>query len=87
MKPKLFFLMCYESEWLCHCCEETVLHVHFNKCYDTITGYNLHQTIFDPNHKIDIKKNLTLWGMCKGCQRVCFEKCQLKNKKNSCICQ
>jgi hypothetical protein len=79
--------MCYESEWLCHCCEETVLHVHFNKCYDTITGYNLHQTIFDPNHKIDIKKNLTLWGMCKGCQRVCFEKCQLKNKKNSCICQ
>jgi hypothetical protein len=78
--------MCYESEWLCHCCEKTVLHVHFYKCYE-ITGYNLHQTIFDPNHKINVKKNLTLWDMCKGCKKVCFEKCQLEKKKNSCICQ
>ena len=69
--------MCYESEWLCHCCEKTVLHVHFYKCYE----------IFDPNHKINVKTNLTLWDMCKGCKKVCFEKCQLKKKKNSCICQ
>ncbi len=72
--------MCYDSQWLCHCCEETVLRVHFCRCYE-ITS------LFDPNHKINVKKNLTVWDMCKGCKRVCFEKCQLKKKKNSCICQ
>ena len=72
--------MCYESEWLCHCCEETVLRVYFCRCYE-ITS------LFDSNHKINVKKNLTVWDMCKGCKKVCFEKCQLEKKKNSCICQ
>ncbi len=73
--------MCNEYIWLCHCCEENVIHVHYCKCYDTITDYNFDQTIFDSNHKLHIKKNLTLWDMCKCCQKVCFEKCQLKKRK------
>ncbi len=41
--------MCDEYIWLCHCCEENVIRVHYCKCYDTITDYNFDQTIVKMN--------------------------------------
>ena len=72
------FKMCKEEFWLCFCCEDSIIDRNYWKCFYSIEDYSYFKEKNNPNHKIYVKTNKTLFEMCFLCKKYCFEKCQLK---------